>query len=500
MIRVCNILFSTSMVEAKQLMRPLMSGGVVLALFLPLLLTCAFAPRGVSTSHTLQATFYFISLVGLVLLAGAVTYDFVGSRKSGFISLVALTGLTPGQWCQVCVGEIWRNFLLIWIVRLPILAWLHTQGNMDWKEVLALELIFFCLFNWLSSLALLFGSEKIAKGITIGIAWGGYIIWEVVCNLGVLLNGIYAYYGMPLTPWIGEITQLLSRFSVFRSVLSLFTGGLDPAYLTLQTTTLLGFAVFCLWRFSRVIFADIGANALGIEGETSSASSTKTKNAPRCWSNALAWQAFYFHHHGMKTVYGRSLGYVALLIVILVMNYFQFSLTEYGSFLFAGIGLITVPLFAANVALAKEIKEQTLPSLTLAVGDSVKLFKGWSQSYRRMMVPDLFFLPVIIAAIYWSSPVIAYGIFTGILGIACVAPLLFLSIFLSAWTWINVKTSAMIFLVMLAIAGIGGLIGWLINWYLFPIVVIPLLYVFGQRVLHKYLPKFFDPLHGTQKL
>lgn len=499
MHRIRAILESTSTLESKRLIPALIRGSFVLVLLVPMLLTGFQVSRGFPGSHVLQIMFYMISLLGLVFLAGYVTFESVGSRQSSFISLVALTGISQEKWCLARVGEMWRTFLLIWVVRLPILAWLQIQGGLNWSEVCSLELLLLFLFGWLSSLGLLIGSGKLTKGVTFGVVCFGFVAWEFICNLGLLVTAITSFYGLQLIHGVDGFTQLLIHFSVFRKVLSLNSGGFNGHYFVWQAAILLIFTGFCLWRFSQKIFENIGANSLGTDRETVAASPIKNKKMPRCWSNALAWQAFYYHHNGMKTLYGRILAYIAVIVAVTAMNYFKGSITEYGSFLFAATGLVLGPMMAANVSLAKEVKEQTLPSLTMACGDPIKIYQGWQQSWRRMAIPDILLLPALLFSISWSAPMTAFYAGTGIIGIACIGPLLFFSVFLAAWTWPNVITSAKIFLAIVVIAGLGILIGWAMNWLLLPVVVIPLLFALGQWILYRDLPKFFDPLVSPRK-
>lgn len=497
MNRAWNILISTSAMDARQLFPALVRMSVPFVLFLTLLLAASLTPAGFITSGVLQFLFYLLSLIGVVVSAGFATHQQVGSRQSLFISLVALTGTTSVQWCCTCLLEIWRTFLLIWITRIPVLTWLQTQGNLDLQGVALFELTLLCLFAWLSSLGLLIGSRKSLKGVTFGIAVAGYFGWEVVCNLSSILAMIANYYSIESLEPITELGAFLVHFSIFRKTYSLVTGGFDTAHFISLNIVLLIFAGICLVRFTRTIYRDIGANTIGIEGESAANSPVRKKKIPRCWSNALAWQAFYYHHGGYSTVYIRIVVYFVYLVLIAGMNYFQLSFTEYGSVLFAGIGLVMGPLMVANVCLAKESKEQTLSSLIMAVGDPVSLYEGWQNARLRMTIPDLVLLPAILFALYWSSPVIAYSVACGIPAIAYVTPLMYLSSFLAAWTWRNVKLSGKIFLSLCLIGGIGTLVGWLLSWYLLPVIGIPLLYLLGQRTLHKELPELFDPFFGT---
>ncbi|WP_417847219.1 hypothetical protein [Thalassoglobus sp.] len=499
MNRVRNILKSTSTVESKRITPALFRGGFVLILALPLLLTASLTPRGVPIPHVLQFLFYLFSLIGLILLAGYATFEFIGTRTSGATALIALTGISPGEWCLANTAEVWRTFLMIWVVRLPFLAWLVTMGNLNGWAVLHMEILYLALFAWLSSLGLILGSGSVAKGITFGVVWGGYILWEVISNLGILFQAIAAYNGAQLIPSLDGLIQGLIHLSVFRKVLALVTGGFRPDDLVLQTAVLSTFTGYCLWSYSRTIFSEIGATTLGIDGETAAESPVKQKRMPRCWPDALAWQACYYHQNGMTTIKGRAFAYVLFIAAILVMNYFGLSVIEYGFYLCAGAGLIMSPIMAANLSLAHEVKEQTLPSLSMACSDPIEIYKGWQRSWRRTAIPDLLLLPGVLAAISWSSPLFGYYVATGIIGIACIGPTLFVSSFLSAWNWTNIFRLAGSFLVVGFIAGLGALIGWAISWFLLPIVALPLLYAFGQWVLYQHLPKVFDPLLGSQK-
>ncbi len=496
---VRNILESTSNIESKRLTPSLLRGCFVLILFLPLLLTSSLSAPGSSISQILQIMFYMISLLGLLVLVSFVTLDFVGARKSGFTSLVALTGISPLQWCLVKSAEMWRMFLMVWIVRLPILAWLATQGGLNWGNAICLECLYLSLFAWLSALGLLLVSGHHVKGISFGLVTGVYFLWEAICHLGLLCNAIASYYGMQLSASFAHTVQLLVHMSVLRKVLGLLSGGLAQYDLLIQMGMFLCFAGYCLWRYSRAIFSEIGSTSLGINGETAAETPAKPKQMPRCWSDALAWQACYYHQNGNKTIYGRAFAYIVIIALVLGMNFYGLSVVDYGTFLFAGSGLVLGTMMAAMTSLTQEVKDQTLPSLTMACGDPVELYQGWQRSWRRMGIPDLVFLPVLFASVTWSSPMIAYFIGTGIMGVACLGPLIFISPFLASWTRENLILSAKLFLAIVLTAGTGALVGWLLSWWLLPIVVLPLLYTIGQRVLHRSLPNFFDPLLGPRK-
>ena len=499
--RLLALLVSSSNAESKRLLRPLLTGLLVLLLFAPVLVISTMALPGRMTSRILQTIFYFISLAGLCLFAGTAANESSGDRYSGFISLLALTGLHPSTWCVVRTLQMWRTFLLIWSTRLPIMVWIHTQGHFSWSGILSLEMLLLCVFFSLSSFALLLGSNQNVRVPTFGFGFLGIVIWELICNLGSLATLVLTYLGLPFPSGVSFLSDTFAHFSVGRKITSLATGLFDATFLLGQSIILLLLGLFCLWRFTRLIYSEIGANTLGIEGHVfSSDDETPRKgNLPRCWSHALSWQAYYFHLGGRKTMQGRVAGYVVLIVALLALRYFQIPLSQYRGMLFMGVGLFFNVLLTPSMALSKEVKEQTLPSLILAAGDPTDLFRGWRNGGYRMCFSDILLFPLTLLALAWNDREAALVAVAFLAAIGLSSPVFFCSSFLAAWTWHNIWAQFKLFGIIFLIAALGIATGVFIHIAAVPVVVAPLLFAYNEFLLRRKLVKWFDPYLNFNK-
>lgn len=472
----------------------LLRGGFVLALLLPILITSTLSRGSIGAARVVQFEFYLVSLLGAVIMAGYVANESGGDRYSGFMSLVALTGLTAKEWCMVRVVQMWSSFLGVWIVRLPVACWVYTHGHWRVHEMVWMELLALCLFAWLSAYSLHVGSQKLAKGLAFGAAIGAVVLWEVTCNALSFMVMVLSNFQFNPPTLVSEISEFVVRFSIVRKLMSLLSGGLDVAMLPFVCVALLLFAAWSWLRFTHTIYADIGANTLGLEGENANSITSRKHSVPRCWDSALAWQAFFYHQKGYQTFYWRIVGYALMIVAAVVMNAFGLKVSEFGAFFFMGGGLVFGVVMIPNVALAAELKEKTLPSLTLAVGDPVRLFLGWLSAGWRMAAPDLLLLPLLLTAVAWAHPSIGYIALTAILGIACTSPLFFCSSFITGWSWANVRAVLVVIVVALLLVGVSVLIGLFLHWALIPLFGLPVLFVLNHRILYRSLPNYFDPL------
>lgn len=492
MQRLRYILRTTANIEHKRLTPHLIRFGVLLFLFLPVLLISTFAPDDPLRASIMQMVFQYMSMVAAVLVAGYAAIDSGGEQKNPAMALIALTGISAREWCFVRLLEMLRIYLLIMSIRLPIILWIRFGGGYSWGTICSFELLSLAVFFYLSAFGIMQGAKQAVTGAALGMVVLGAVIWELCCNVIMLTGLILPLVGWQLSPWLMSLSSILSEFSVFHRLQNMTTLSGEILFAA-QVACLIAAGVLCFVFYSRLIFAEIGSNTIGIEGQTET-NQKKKKKRPPCWDDALAWQSFHYHHGGNSVFWGRAMGYVALFIVILVMNFYRISLDQFGSFLFAASGLFFTPIVAANVCLASEMKEQTLSSLCFAAADPVELYKGWQRGGHRMGRTDLLMVPAICIALSCNHHLIGFVAASVVLFFWALAPLFFISCFLAAWTKANVINSAKIFGMMLLIGAVSVLVGWLVTWYIIPFIALPLSYGMSQYLLHYRLRDWFDPL------
>jgi len=497
---ILYILESRSTAELKRWLPSLLRGLVVLvfttALFvIPNLIN----PEGMSP-QAWQFTFYLVSFIGTAILAGVVSQEYIGCRSHAMTSLVAITGISSEKWTLTCAGAMWKTFLLMWLIRFPFLAWVHTQGELSWSTIFCLEFVCLATFAMLSSYAINRASGKTEQGASFGVVVSAIFLWETLSHANYVLTTIASLSGVQIPATVNTIASQLNYLSVTQRVITLLNGGAVEKYVLIQVVTMAAVSVYYLWRFSQTVFSEIGETIHVPVGEVEVvAPAGKKKKMPRCWDNALAWQAYYYHHNGRITTLGRTLGYILAIIIVLGANYLGYSIEDLMSFEFCGMLFLYANLFTANTSLLAESKEQTLPSLTLACGDPIKMFSGWQQSIWKWAIVDFYLLPVLLLSISWQSLSGAYYFGAAIIGVACLSPLLFLMNFFQDWSGRVFAVTLTILAGFALITGLGLFVGWLVSWLLVPIVVVPLLYALGQWSLHTYLPEFFDPFFIKKK-
>lgn len=478
-------------------LRALFGVFILLVVLIPLYAASLESPFGMSpdfTSGVLKA-FYFASLVGLLLLSGWTASAYAGGTHSGFISLLALTGLSPQKWLAIRAVQVLVSFSSFWIVRLPALLLLHTFGNVDWMTVAILEMLLIAVFCCLTTHALWFGNTASTSNEIYGYPWVFAIFWEIMANALSLISLLLSLAQLARIPSLDLLDGFVSRFSVVRRVVFLGETTEQIPWILGQSGLFLACAGLFALMFVRTVYNNIGADiALAEQPLSKPAEKLQTQQRPRCWDDSLTWQAYYLILGGNVSYYTRIGFYLLLMMIVVVFNLLGWDLAGSSWLFFMGGGLITNTFFVSAMGLVVEVKNQTLESLTLAIGDPLDLYRGWRRGANRMGLPDLILLPLLLIAVAFNSLDYAYILASILVGLYLCAPLGFFMFFLRTHTLRNWLAGGGIVAVFVVLAGLAVPVGVWLSPYLIPVFCMPLIYGLNYYIHYHCMPIWFDPL------
>jgi len=350
----------------------------------------------------LYGYFSIYSLFLLLYLVMRLTGDSIGDRQSGMLSLIAITGIPPTQWALFRWSQLWQNFLSVWIVRLPILAWIWTLG-VNQRMLLEQELFLLGLFLAMSSFMLLPAQfmqtrRDLQVGMFVVIGMAEFIVAAPF----ILTAGL----GFQMTPMVtGILGQLMELSVIYRMFVA-------PGA-TFVWWNILLYVLICMWSFrklTRVVFNRLETS----RPENEAVDIGRAAKAParkRCWENPFAWHAYVFRSWGEKA-YKIKLWLYPLIWIVVAGALVAYGMDDWGviACVLSMVMLVACLLMTSNIpanCFEAEEKEETLGSLHLTPNLPIEIYRGWRQGTRKSLVADVVMLIAMTVLLAWYQPVAA---------------------------------------------------------------------------------------------
>jgi len=469
--RIWEILRSTTAQLASRIDLALIRGAFVLACLLGML------PLPEVTSQSIGRSVYFgfflLSFVMAIFLSGRLAGDSVGDRRSGFLALICLSGLTSGQWLLLRLIQIWIGFISVWIVRIPFLLFLPALGGVDWEFLAYYEAILLLTFLVFSSFGLLIAqfceTRRDLIPATVALAFflellftGPAIFSNVIWLLDSKLIG---------SGWM-SLFSTLSMWSVTMrlSAMSAPVNELPSLWPTVIVFGLL--AAYLLSKIRYVAFRNLGTSGPASSPSSKSKVKSNGKRYERCWDDAFAWQAFAFHSSGKAGVSLKIAFYLMALTVLgmgLMTNYGELVIVL--SLLGAALGLMMASDRPGN-SFQREVKENTLTALLLTPHHYVDMYDGWRRGTVKFMWPDVAYCILVLGLIAIRFPIVSLIGFSVFCAVMVSGPFMMLSP-LVPYTFRGIATGILLIAEVVVLIIIAAIAAGTIHLIAFPLVLFP---------------------------
>ncbi len=471
---VLQMLQSTALRESRRIDLMLVRTGIVAIFWLTLLpgpwqlLTgpAATGPRAL-------AVFDYESAGLAVVLGELLSATWVQAGPNGHLSLLALTGVSAGQWIRFRLMQVGIGFVSVWIIRLPMLCWIWTLGDLRPNDVLQTELFLLglsavVLTAGLCAVSMRAGTGQRALGQLAGLAFG---IDYTVRAPQLLLRAADFFWPHPFPDWLRQAADWLAGCSLMVSAQGFGSGSLDVAPLWRPLafySAIVGVALFGCWR---ALPTEMTRDAGDVQAARSTA--FRRLNSRRCWDDPLAWQAYHIHNEGRRLVIGKCFAFVLLTLALTGTSWFDrlpVTMSMTIAIVISGVMLLVSSNMPSQCLLA-EIKEQTLSTLMLAPLDAQDLFRGWERGRWRLSWPELVFWGGSAAVFFMIRP--DFALWTIAIGGAILAsgPLMMVSS-LAPVSWQGLMTG--IPLVTVCVPAVGAAVAaGISNPWLAPVALIP---------------------------
>ncbi len=489
--RVGTLWGSWSRYEQRSLSSSLMRGGYALA-SIPIVLAVGSA---ISRSGDLGTVMFRLeaelALILCVLLAHFQGSDWVGDSRSGTPELVAVSGISEGRWLLFQLARIWTNFLLVWSVRAPLVAFIGTLGGITSDQWLHKELLLLLLFACCSTLSLI-GSHSAA---TRQKAWGRLLVMvfsiELIGSLPMLILSLWRTFlgTIPQSRWVQAIDSW-PPFGFFAASSAMFSGAADPWELrpTAAVYALIALAGL-LWLRPRVFLRMEIAEVHSAGGLLRRMTTGRMTERPsrRCWDDALAWQAFACHGAGFPGMMIKSAAYAGvagLLAWIYVVGHREFAAVMAGAW---ACGALLHSVNKPADCLNREVRDKTLSTLALLPVEPMDFYYGWRRGSWVIAIPDLVvFLTLCPLFAIMSPPALPIVVTIGGI-ILAMSPLLTLSA-VTSWTPSGVVTGVIVVLGLCALIVFCIVIAANLSSWIVPAFAIPVTCGYGWLIRRFALP------------
>lgn len=370
-----------------------------------------------------------------MLLAVRLAGDVAGSRSSGAVSLLWLSGVSADS---VIVSQLLlaaTTFFRVWLVHVPILFLARHLGGANWQQILQIEALLLggCAMTLCCGLPL--ASHATSRGVAPVIgrvpAYVELVLW---LPAGVIF-AIQEWTSIPVSQSIISGVESLRGLSVVYCVRELMQTPNASRILLMPLVVQLGISLLSLWIWKRTYFtqmdeADVAAIVRRSSFKFWGAKSTSRPSRP-VWDDALAWQAYYVHNFGRVQIIVRSI--IVLGWAVFSVGYLSSGRNPDKDFLLTMSFMLTFccvfisqSLVGANFL--NELKLQTLPTLMLAPVSYLDLYDGWRRGVRKMMWPDLCLLAMCLGGTLWYSPMVLAPAYVGtVVVLLCSGPFIVLS-------------------------------------------------------------------------
>lgn len=416
-----------------------------------------------------------------VLLAVRLAGDVAGSRVSGEVSLLWLSGVSADSAIVSQLFLATTTFLRVWLVRVPILCLAYHLGGTTWQQILQIEALLLGGFVMTLCCGLPWMSRATARGSApvIGIV---PLLMELVIWLPVgVVFALQTWTSIPVSQALISGVERLRYLSAISCVRELMQTPWASPILLMPLIVQLGISLFSLWSWRRTYFTHLDEGDVPATAERSSFKFWRSKPTTRpsrpVWDDALAWQAYYVHNNGRVQIIVRSiivLGFAVFSVGCLSGNQNlpkDFLITL--SFIPTLFLVFTLQSLAGTSFLI-ELKSQTLTTLMLTPNRYIDLYDGWMRGVRRMMWPDLCLLVMCQGIVLWDSPMKVAPAFAGFAVILlCSGPFIVLSP-LVPFTFRGLVTGIGLVMTLVGMAAALLALSVFFHPWLGPLVAIPL--------------------------
>jgi hypothetical protein len=432
-----------------------------------------------------------ISLTFLLGLASRLGSDSVGDVNTGLLGLVQLAGTRPSQWLLIRIVQMWIGYVSVWIVRIPVLAFVFTLGGIRLETMLITELAMAVNFLALSSLALLLSfnaqTRRHVNGrvVLLLFVWNALLVLPaaVASSLSVFWPWLFPVPLVDALQWIASFS-LSSQFFMSTSAMP----ALEELWPGLVLYGAIGVAL--LARFWRMVVRFGTMTSEDRVGPTPDTTGVPQRVSRRCWDDALAWQAFVFVGRGNRMVRAKAVGYVMLGILVWLA-------VEYGYEILAMLmlpilcgGLMMNAINKSGECLTRELNDKTIGTLLMTPHNYDELTAGWRRGSWRLAAPDLVLWGLMTAAsalVHINVPPV----------MVCIAMVLvasqhfFILSPLMPFSFAGVTSGVALIFAFIVMAAVCSFAAMLIHPWAAPVVLAPLLWGFVV-LLKRVLPYWID--------
>ena len=370
-----------------------------------------------------------------VLLAVRLAGDAAGSRTSGAVSLLWLSGVSADSAIVSQLLLAATTFLRVWLVHVPILCLARHLGGTTWPQIFQIEALLLGGFVMTLCFGLPLASHAATRGVAPVIGALVVLVELVLWLPAGVIFAVQTWTSIPVPQALSGGVESLRCLSAVSCVRELIQTPNASSFLLMPLIVQSGISLLSLWIWGRTYFtqmddADVPANLNRSSLKFWGSKSTTRPSRP-VWDDALAWQAYYVHNHGRVQIIVRSvilIGFAAFSVSYLssVQNPPRDFLITISFMLTFCLIFISHSLVGANFL--AELKLQTLTTLMMTPLGYMDLYDGWRRGVRKMMWPDFCLLAMCLGIALWHSPMKlapAYAGFAVIL--LCSGPFIVLS-------------------------------------------------------------------------
>jgi hypothetical protein len=350
-----------------------------------------FRRAPVSGGQYLTALTILHALVAVLVttIRGARTAD---ERATGFLALVQITDVPPFEWTCFRLLAALQAYLPLWFLRMPLYTVCLFMGRVEPVDFVMAELLLAVVFLLSATVSMCVSlraqSTQIALMLAGGVVLGGQLLFYVPrLFLNSLRLAIGDFSGGLQTA--SEAALVFSQSSLIPHLWnrpsmsgSLFDAA--PAMVMHLALSALFFLIAWLTAFS------------GVDVEGGGRGKPAAFRPPRrVWDDALAWQSFYIHANGQRTIVQKLIVFGLFTLCAAAAGY---VVPGFVMAMVAVLTSLTLLIAAAHMgeSVMRETRDQTLSTLALLPLDPMEIYHGWKRGVRRLTVVDHCFAAAMI--------------------------------------------------------------------------------------------------------
>ncbi|SFI75228.1 hypothetical protein [Planctomicrobium piriforme] len=352
-----------------------------------------------------------------IFLAGWLAGDQIDRQRRAFFELLQLAGVSPSQWLRLTLLQLVGNFFSVFVVRWPLIALASTLGGVTLGQLVAAECCLYFLFGVAASVGLLIAMVgNSTRRQVISLLWATPYLTETLLRSLSMMQSYLPASVHPVGDWLASFSAGRYMWTIGAQGLvstppwrpALFYGGMAVTYL-----------VLILWMLQNE-FAEA-------DGPEATERTRKTRTSRRCWDHALAWQACYVHGKGGWLFAAKCLSHVLVLglfALLVSTNYRELAI----ACLIIECGIwVLITMNKPGDCLQRELKEQTLSTLVLAIGDDRKLYSGWRLGSLWLSLPDFVMIVAVAVSLSFVNHIAASAATGAMFGLVASGPFFMLS-------------------------------------------------------------------------